>query len=97
MYDYMKALQKRFDRQEHGELDAQIEYAQVELRRDMDATERKKLLRLLDAQNTLLARSTLMSFTAGFKLAWGVAGEPGAPYSYDTDEKQKVQDTHSTE
>ena len=55
MYDYMKALQKRFDRQEHGELDAQIDYAQVELRRDMDATERKKLLRLLDAQNTLLS------------------------------------------
>ena len=35
-----------------------------------------------------------MSFTAGFKLAWGVAGEPGVPYSYDTDEEQKVQDTH---
>ena len=35
-----------------------------------------------------------MSFTAGFKLACGVAGEPGAPYSYDTDEEQKVQDTH---
>ena len=31
-----------------------------------------------------------MSFTAGFKLAWDVAGEPGAPYSYDTDEEQKV-------
>ena len=26
MYDYMKALQKRFDRQEHSELDAQVEY-----------------------------------------------------------------------
>ena len=38
-----------------------------------------------------------MSFTAGFKLAWGVAGEPGAPYSYDTDEEQTVQDTQSTE
>ena len=47
MYDYMKALQKRFDRQEHSELVAQVEYAQEELRRDMDATERKKLLRLL--------------------------------------------------
>ena len=31
MYDYMKALQKHFDCQEHGELDAQIEYAQAEL------------------------------------------------------------------
>ena len=46
MYDYMKALQKRFDRQEHSELDAQVEYAREELRRDMDATGRKKLLRL---------------------------------------------------
>ena len=38
-----------------------------------------------------------MSFTAGFKLAWGMAGEPGAPYSYDINEEQTVQDTHSTE
>ena len=37
MYDYMKALQKRFDRQSHPELDKQVEYAQEELRRDMDA------------------------------------------------------------
>ena len=92
MYDYMKALQKRFDRQEHGELDAQIDYAQVELRRDMDATERKKLLRLLDAQNTLLVKSKLMSFTAGFKLADGIAGELGAPYSFEADEEQNAKE-----
>ena len=89
MYDYMKALQKRFDRQEHSELDAQIEYAQAELRRDMDATGRRKLLHLLDAQNALLAESTLMSFTAGFKLAAGIAGELGTPYSFDADEEKK--------
>ena len=92
MYDYMKALQKRFDRQEHGELDAQIDYAQVELRRDMDATERKKLLRLLDAQNALLVESKLMSFTAGFKLAAGIAGELGAPYSFEADEEQNAKE-----
>ena len=92
MYDYMKALQKRFDRQEHGDLDAQIDYAQVELRRDMDATERKKLLRLLDAQNTLLVESKLMSFTAGFKLAAGIAGELGAPYSFEADEEQNAKE-----
>ena len=77
MYDYMKALQKRFDRQEYPELAAQIEYAQKELRRGMDAAERKKLLRLLDAQNALLVESKLISFTAGFKLAWGMAKELG--------------------
>ena len=97
MYDYMKALQKRFDRQEHSELDKQVEYAQEELRRDMDATERKKLLRLLDAQNTLLAESTLMSFTAGFKLAWGMAKELEADglYSFEKEEEDHI--CHSAE
>ena len=92
MYDYMKALQKRFNRQEHSELDKQVEYAQEELRRDMDATERKKLLRLLDAQNTLLAESTLMSFTAGFKLAWGMAKELEADglYSFEKEEEDHI-------
>ena len=37
MYDYMKALQKRFDRQPHPDLDSQVEYAQKELRWNMDA------------------------------------------------------------
>ena len=92
MYDYMKALQKRFDRQVHGELDAQIEYAQEELRQDMDAAGRKKLLRLIDAQNTLLTESALMSFTAGFKLAAGIAGELGAPYSFEADEEQNAKE-----
>ena len=42
MYDYMKALQKRFDRQEHGELDKQVERAQEELRRNMDVAGAKE-------------------------------------------------------
>ena len=92
MYDYMKALPKRFDRQPHPELYTQVEYAREELRRDMDAAERKKLLRLLDAQNALLTESTLMSFTAGFKLAAGIAGEPGAPHSFDADEEEKAKE-----
>ena len=92
MYDYMKALQKRFDRQPYPDLDAQVEYAQEELRRDMDAAGRKKLLRLIDAQNTLLVESKLMSFTAGFKLAAGIAGELGAPYSFDADEEEKAKE-----
>ena len=92
MYDYMRALQKRFDRQEHSELDKQVKYAREELRRDMDAVGRRKLLWLIDTQNTLLAESTLMSFTAGFKLAAGIAGELGAPYSFDADEEEKAKE-----
>ncbi len=92
MYDYMKALQKRFDRQVHSETDTEVEYAQEELRRDMDATERKKLLRLLDAQNALLVESKLMSFTAGFKLAWGMAKELEADglYSFEQEEEEHI-------
>ena len=92
MYDYMNALQKRFDRQEHSELDTQIERAQEGLRRDMDAAGRRKLLHLLDAQNALLAESTLMSFTAGFKLAWGMAKELEADglYSFEREEEEHI-------
>ena len=92
MYDYMTALQKRFDRQVHSETDTEVEYAQEELRRDMDATERKKLLRLLDAQNALLVESKLMSFTAGFKLAWGMAKELEADglYSFEQEEEEHI-------
>ena len=92
MYDYMKALQKRFDRQSHPELDKQVEYAQEELRRDMDAVGRRKLLRLIDIQNSLLAESTLMSFTAGFKLAWGMANELEADglYSFEREEEEHI-------
>ena len=92
MYDYMKALQKRFDRQEYPELAEQIEYAHEDLRRDMDAAGRRKLLRLLDAQNALLVEAKLMSFTAGFKLAAGIAGELGTPSSFDADEEQKAKE-----
>ena len=92
MYDYMKALQKRFDRQEHSELDAQVEYAQEELRRDMDTAGRRKLLRLLDAQNALLTEYTLMSFAAGFKLAWGVTKEleAGGLYSFEREDEENA-------
>lgn len=92
MYDYMKALQKHFDHQSHPELDTQIKSAHEELRRDMDAAGRRKLLRLLDAQNILLEESTLMSFTAGFKLAWGMAKELEADglYSFEQEEEEHI-------
>ena len=92
MYDYMKALQKRFDRQEHSELDEQVKCAQEELRRNVDAVGRKKLLHLLDAQNALLVEAKLMSFTAGFKLAWGMARELEADglYSFEKEEEEHI-------
>ena len=92
MNDYMKSLQKHFDRQEHNELDERIRCVREELRQDLGAESRRRLLHLLDAQNTLLVDSTLMSFTAGFKLAAGIAGELGAPYSFEADEEQNAKE-----
>ena len=92
MNDYMKSLQKHFDRQEHNELDERIRCVREELRQDLGTESRRRLLHLLDAQNTLLVDSTLVSFTAGFKLAAGIAGELGAPYSFEADEEQKAKE-----
>ena len=92
MYDYMKALQDRFDHQEHTELDEQVKCAQEKLRCDMDDVGRRKLLRLIDTQNSLLAESTLMSFTAGFKLAWGMTKEleAGGLYSFEREDEENA-------
>ena len=58
----------------------------------MDAVGRRKLLRLLDAQNALLVEAALMSFTAGFKLAWGMAKELEADglYSFEQEEEERI-------
>ncbi len=63
----------------------------------MDAAGRRKLLRLLDAQNALLVEAKLMSFTAGFKLAWGMAKELEADglYSFELEEEEHI--CHLTE
>ena len=92
MNDYMKSLQKHFDRQEHNELDERIRCVREELRQDLGTESRRRLLHLLDAQNALLVEAKLMSFTAGFKLAAGIAGELGTPYSFDADEEEKAKE-----
>ena len=92
MYDYMKALQERFDEKQPEHLVYAVQSAREGLRDGIDAESRRKLLRLLDAQNALLVEAKLMSFTAGFKLAAGIAGELGTPYSFDADEEEKAKE-----
>ena len=41
----------------------------------LDKIQRRKLMQLLDAQTLLREEISLASFTAGFKLAWGIAKE----------------------
>ena len=92
MYDYMKALQERFDEKQPEQLVYAVQAAREGLRDGIDAESRRKLLRLLDAQNALLAESKLMSFTAGFKLAWGIAKELEANglYSFEREEEEHI-------
>ena len=75
MYDYMKALQERFDKKPPERLVRAVPSACEEVREGMDDKKRKKLLRLLDAQNMLLEEATPLSFTVGFKLACGIASD----------------------
>ena len=92
MYDSMKALQARFDKKPPEQLVRAVQSAREEVREGMDDEKRKKLLRLLDAQNILLEEATLMSFTAGFKLAWGMAKELEADglYSFEREEEERI-------
>mgnify|MGYP000283816332 CR=1 FL=1 len=92
MYDYMKALQERFDEKQPEHLVYAVQSAREGLRDGIDAESRRKLLRLLDAQNALLVEAKLMSFTAGFKLARGMAKELEADglYSFEREEEEHI-------
>ena len=92
MYDYMKALQERFDKKPPERLVRAVQSAREEVREGMDDEKRKKLLRLLDAQNMLLEEATLIIFTAGFKLAWGMAKEleTDGLYSFEQEEEEHI-------
>ena len=92
MYDYMKALQERFDEKQPEQLVYAVQSVREGPRDGIDAERRRKLLRLLDAQNALLVESKLMSFTAGFKLAWGMVKELEADglYSFEREEEEHI-------
>ena len=76
MNNYMKALHQRFFRKPNlTELEKEIETARQEVRDCLDKVQRRKLLQLVDAQTLLREQISLASFTAGFKLAWGIAKE----------------------
>ena len=74
MNDYMTALHQRFCREpDFSELEEEIEQARQEVRDCLDKMQRRRLMHLVDAQNLLREETSLASFTAGFKLAWGIA------------------------
>ena len=93
MNDYMRALHQRFFQEpESADVREEIEEFWQELRETLQKPERRKLLRLVDAQNLLREETPLASFMAGFKLAWGLAQELEADglYSFDDEEEDRV-------
>ena len=93
MNDYMQALHQRFFQEpECADVWEEIEALRQELRETLQKPERRKPLRLVDAQNLLREETSLASFMAGFKLAWGLAQELEADglYSFEDKEEDRV-------
>ena len=93
MNDYMTALYQRFFQEpDFTELEKEMEQTRQEVRDCLDKLQRRKLMQLVDTQNLLREKTSLASFTAGFKLAWGIAKELEAdgPYFFDYEEEQRA-------
>lgn len=88
MNDYMKALHQRFFRKPNlTELEHEIETARQEVRDCLDKVQRRRLMDLVDGQALLREAISLASFTAGFKLAWGITKELEADDLYSSQEE----------
>ena len=93
MNDYMRALHQRFFRKPNlTELEHEIETARQDVRDCLDKAQRRRLMDLVDGQALLREAIALASFTAGFKLAWGLSKELEADglYSFDEEETERV-------
>ena len=73
-------------------LEEDIESTRREVRDCLDKLQRRRLMHLVDTQNLLREETSLTSFTAGFKLAWGLSKELEADglYSFDEEETERV-------
>ena len=93
MNDYMTALHQRFCREpDFSELEEEIEQTRQEVRDCLDKMQRRRLMYLVDTQNLLREKTSRASFTAGFKLAWGIARELEADglYSFQKEEERRT-------
>ena len=76
MGHYMGELYRRYFRApDFSELKEEIEHTRQEVRDWLDQTQRRELMRLVDAQDQLKANLVQASFEAGFRLAMGLLRE----------------------
>ena len=93
MNDYMRALHQRFFREpDVTELEQDIEHTRQEVRDCLNKQQRRRLMYLVDTQDQLREEISLASFTAGFKLAWGLSKELEADglYSFNAEETERI-------
>ena len=93
MNDYMRALHQRFFREPVCAAQRQeLEATRQKLQKRLIKSERRMLLRILDAQALMQEEISLASFTAGFKLAAGIAKEleTDGIYSFDEEETERL-------
>ena len=93
MNDYMRALHQRFFREpDVSALEEDIENTRQEVRDCLNQMQRRRLMHLVDSKNLLKEEISLASFTAGFKLAWGLSKELEADglYSFDEEETDRA-------
>jgi hypothetical protein len=88
MYDYMRALEDRFNSRPSYEQRQQLEAKRQEVSALLDKAGRKRLLRLVDAHTMAQDEMAQASFIAGFRLAWGIATELSADGSYSYEQEQ---------
>ena len=89
MNDYMKALYQRFfQKPDLTRLEDEIETARQEVRDCLDKLKRRRLMDLVDSQTLLREEISQASFTAGFKLAWGIAKELEADGLYPFEQEE---------
>lgn len=92
MNDYMKALHQRFCREpDFREMEEDIENTRQKVRDCLDREQRRTLMHLVDTQNLLREETSVASFMAGFKLAWGIVREleTDGLYSFQQEEAQR--------
>lgn len=94
MYDYMRALEERFNSKPSCEQRQQLEAKRQEVAAILDKPGRKKLLRLVDAHTMAQEEMAFNGFISGFRLAWGIATELSAHggYSYDQEQTARLRE-----
>jgi hypothetical protein len=76
MYDYMSALQQMFFHEPDClNLRSEIDYLRQKVKQQLPTEMRREFLSLIDKESELCDSISVASFTAGFRLAIGIATE----------------------